>query len=203
MISFMPKYFQNTIMVFIIVIYISAFYFNYRYAGIINPKIELRYLTANIFSSIVMLFMIAFMIFNLKLSNYLLLLMIIVYPISYNICRILLNKNRDEYLLLLDSLEETPDSVEIPSLRLFEKLILEGFRYSHPVIFKWNMYTNLISKWGNHLSFWILNIKFLAIYPEETKKLEWTITQMYQKGFKITLTKELKTKLNRYLSKEK
>jgi len=98
----------------------------------------------------------------------------LVWIIAYVLWSMVLRKNENKYLSILDTISESSiDLTLFESTHEFLSIINSGFRVSHPYCLNWKIFRVGIEKWPLDVNIWYSFAKFVAVYPEENQVLAW------------------------------
>jgi hypothetical protein len=106
------------------------------------------------------------------------LLFIVIFAVGflavYALVTIVLNRIRRKDLQFLDLVASDPSVRDtIPSVNRFFNLAVEGFRDAHEVCLDWSFTQYGTERWPDHQMTWFLHAKFIAVFPSESKTLDW------------------------------
>lgn len=70
-----------------------------------------------------------------------------------------------------------------------------GFEMGNYFVFTWQPFLSAIEIWPNDRDIWIQWIRFVIIYPDQSRRLEQIMNEFHEKGFKDLSTKYIKSQV--------
>ena len=168
-------------------------------------------------SAIHLIFVIGFEAANKSVEEYMIVIIILLWVISFVIVHFIIISLLNKRAKILDRIEEDNEYAEnIKRPSKFISLIVTGFRLAHPICVNFQLLKIALERYPKNADLWMVFAKFTAIYPEETQQLSYIAVGLMQNRIKNSLAKythqqikaiirqretnlipELKTKLDR------
>ena len=188
--SEIPRIPQAVLTIIEALVYILAIFVVNQYGGLVTI-VHKKALFATAISGFVLLIVASVFLFIEQQSDEVILILIVaVWGITFFFCNFFLERFTTKCLNVLDIIEEDPDNISvIKTTSSYCNIVIEGFRYAHPICLQWTMFKAGIERWPKDVKIWLSFAKFTAIYPEETQQLDWISVSMFQNKLKGSLAK--------------
>ena len=161
-----------------------------QYGGFVSLTHKKAFLASAISGCLLLVIEIIFENLGIKGSEAILILIAAVWAVCFIGCNCFLERSTNTSLALLDIIEEDPDNIHlIKNTSTYCNVVIDGFRYAHPICLSWTMFKAGIEKWPKDVKIWLSFSKFTAIYPEETQQLDWISVSIIQNKLKGSLAK--------------
>jgi len=191
--SYMTLYIRLSLIIISIALYLLSFSLLTKNGGFISLKHE-RWIKSCSMTGVFSLSLICFHEFMVLRGTELFIVVLSgFFAVSIMINNALMNKRRNNNMMILDRIDENTDGIDsFSSINDFCRVLLDGFSNAHPVCISWTILKAAIEKWTNSTILWVIYAKFLAIYPEETIQLEWISNGMAKNKLKGSLSKHIR-----------
>jgi len=154
--------------------------FVFKCGGLIRVLYDKIYLAFSISGPLILIAHIIFITFKFNNPDILLVFLMGSSFLGYLLSSSLIKYKHLTILSKLDYFLDNPnESLELDVCEL-GKLSVIGFHYAHPLCLNWTLFSKNINQYMSNFNFWIIYIKFLSIYPEESLQLDWVNNQLYQ-----------------------
>ena len=116
-----------------------------------------------------------------------------VFFISFASFNFIIDRRVTNQLNRLDEIMEEPELFDeyIRSPNMFADYVVNGFRYGHPYVTNFDIFSHAIELWPDNLSVWIIYAKFTAIYPERSTQLSQILNSIQVNKIKSGLAKHI------------
>jgi len=115
-----------------------------------------------------------FLLTGTKANEAYLFILFCIFFLSYLISSGYLNHMRHGHFATLDAIENNKEEISrCKNVHHLLNMCLAGFSISHPICISWKIFQYGNETWENSVDILSVFAKFIAIYPEESRTLEW------------------------------
>jgi len=184
--SYLSKSYQLVIIGLSCVLYLVYLWYLFQGTSFINDFHQIL-ISSFVLSSILNCLLFCYLLKTNRTTNdafvfYLVFITFIAYYLVSWFRKYKNNKN-NEILDYIENDKEYFDSIK--SVNHFLNICVSGFQVAHPICINWMLFQYANEVWDKNIDILSVFAKFVAIYPEESKKLEWiqkTIISNKHKG---------------------
>jgi len=99
-----------------------------------------------------------------------------VFVVSYLISTVFIRRKQMKHLEILDMIESNNSIGEyLSSPSHFANVSITGFSFAHPVCISYKLCNLATQIWPENQDVYLIYAKYVSIYPEETRQLEWVL----------------------------
>jgi len=174
--SQLSRVYQMGIIIFCLFGYLFSTNIVFSGGGLINPTHIQLFLACSFSGMINLVVVLVHIYFSRKGSDLTFFLFIASFLVSLMLSIYLTKRKSLKQLEILDAIESNPDAFEkINSPKELLNISITGFSYAHSTCISWQLFKLATAKWGDSLDVWMIYGKYIAIYPEESRQLEWIL----------------------------